>query len=236
MLGISHWATRATFGGILALLAAVAGPSSAQADVIKLFNLFGDFANHSTLSGTVSIDTTNGTATAIDAFAGGFEFKVITGQSSQGAEYLVSATTFGEAEQLSLVFSVGSLVGYGEFPFARHAARRPVFAGRRRKPRDVIARPRAFDLDAYGRRLRRPRLLRQSMGLFISASTQVIDRSSGKVHVGHAPPYSVVAPGSLPGKPLPDGSPSPSLSCAVIVKTVDAETRANTGINELLRE
>ena len=74
------------------------------------------------------------------------------------------------------------------------------------------------------------------MGVFLSASTKVIDRSSGKVHVGHAPPYSVVAPGSLPGKPLPDGSPSPSLSCAVIVKTVDAETRVNTGINELLRE
>jgi hypothetical protein len=113
MLGISHWATRATFGGILAFLAAVASPSSAQADVTKLFDLFGDFANHSTLSGTVSIDTTNGTATAIDAFAGGFEFKIITGQSSQGAEYLVSATTSGDAAQLSLVFSVGSLVGYG---------------------------------------------------------------------------------------------------------------------------
>jgi 2,3,4,5-tetrahydropyridine-2-carboxylate N-succinyltransferase len=75
-----------------------------------------------------------------------------------------------------------------------------------------------------------------SMGVFISASTKVIDRASGKVHIGHVPPYSVVVPGSLPGKPLPDGSPGPSLYCAVIVKTVDAQTRAKTGINELLRE
>jgi 2,3,4,5-tetrahydropyridine-2-carboxylate N-succinyltransferase len=75
-----------------------------------------------------------------------------------------------------------------------------------------------------------------SMGVFISASTKVIDRTSGKIHIGHVPPYSVVVPGSLPGKPLPDGSPGPSLYCAVIVKTVDAQTRAKTGINELLRE
>jgi 2,3,4,5-tetrahydropyridine-2,6-dicarboxylate N-succinyltransferase len=75
-----------------------------------------------------------------------------------------------------------------------------------------------------------------SMGVFISASTKVIDRASGKVHVGHVPPYSVVVPGALPGKPLPDGSPGPSLYCAVVVKTVDAQTRAKTGINELLRE
>jgi 2,3,4,5-tetrahydropyridine-2-carboxylate N-succinyltransferase len=75
-----------------------------------------------------------------------------------------------------------------------------------------------------------------SMGVFISASTKVIDRTSGKVHIGHVPSYSVVVPGSLPGKPLPDGSPGPSLYCAVIVKTVDAQTRAKTGINELLRE
>jgi 2,3,4,5-tetrahydropyridine-2-carboxylate N-succinyltransferase len=75
-----------------------------------------------------------------------------------------------------------------------------------------------------------------AMGVFVSASTRVVDRSTGKVHVGHVPPYSVVVPGSLPGKPLPDGSPGPSLYCAVIVKTVDAQTRAKTGINELLRE
>jgi 2,3,4,5-tetrahydropyridine-2-carboxylate N-succinyltransferase len=75
-----------------------------------------------------------------------------------------------------------------------------------------------------------------SMGVFISASTKVIDRATGNVLIGHVPPYSVVVPGSLPGKPLPDGSPGPSLYCAVIVKTVDAQTRAKTGINELLRE
>ena len=74
------------------------------------------------------------------------------------------------------------------------------------------------------------------MGVFISASTTVIDRTTGKVHVSPVPPYSVVVPGSLPGKPLPDGSPGPPLYCAVIVKTVDAQTRAKTGINELLRE
>jgi 2,3,4,5-tetrahydropyridine-2,6-dicarboxylate N-succinyltransferase len=75
-----------------------------------------------------------------------------------------------------------------------------------------------------------------SMGVFISASTKIIDRATGKVHVGYVPPYSVVVSGSLPGKPLPNGSPGPSLYCAVIVKTVDAQTRAKTGINELLRE
>jgi 2,3,4,5-tetrahydropyridine-2-carboxylate N-succinyltransferase len=75
-----------------------------------------------------------------------------------------------------------------------------------------------------------------SMGVFISASTKVIDRATGKVHVGYVPPYSVVVSGSLPGKPLPDGTPGPSLYCAVIVKTVDAQTRAKTGINDLLRD
>jgi 2,3,4,5-tetrahydropyridine-2-carboxylate N-succinyltransferase len=75
-----------------------------------------------------------------------------------------------------------------------------------------------------------------SMGVFISASTKVVDRATGKIHVGYVPPYSVVVSGSLPGKPLPDGSPGPSLYCAVIVKTVDAKTRAKTGINELLRD
>ena len=75
-----------------------------------------------------------------------------------------------------------------------------------------------------------------SMGVFISASTKIVDRATGKIYVGHVPPYSVVVSGSLPGKPYPDGSPSPSLYCAVIVKTVDAQTRAKTGINELLRD
>jgi 2,3,4,5-tetrahydropyridine-2-carboxylate N-succinyltransferase len=75
-----------------------------------------------------------------------------------------------------------------------------------------------------------------SMGVFISASTKIVDRATGQVHVGKVPPYSVVVPGSLPGKPFPDGTPGPSLSCAVIVKTVDAQTRSKTGINELLRD
>jgi 2,3,4,5-tetrahydropyridine-2-carboxylate N-succinyltransferase len=75
-----------------------------------------------------------------------------------------------------------------------------------------------------------------SMGVFIGASTKIVDRATGEIHIGKVPPYSVVVPGSLPGKPLPDGAPGPSLYCAVIVKTVDAQTRAKTGINELLRD
>ncbi|NIX76106.1 2,3,4,5-tetrahydropyridine-2,6-dicarboxylate N-succinyltransferase [Microvirga terricola] len=75
-----------------------------------------------------------------------------------------------------------------------------------------------------------------SMGVFISASTKIIDRNTGEVFIGRVPPYSVVVPGSLPGKPLPDGTPGPSLYCAVIVKRVDAQTRAKTAINELLRD
>jgi len=75
-----------------------------------------------------------------------------------------------------------------------------------------------------------------SMGVFISASTKIIDRATGQVHVGYVPPYSVVVSGNLPGKPLPDGTPGPSLYCAVIVKTVDAQTRSKTAINELLRD
>ena len=75
-----------------------------------------------------------------------------------------------------------------------------------------------------------------SMGVFLGASTKIIDRATGEVHIGRVPPYAVVVPGALPGKPLPDGSMGPSLYCAVIVKTVDAQTRAKTGINELLRD
>jgi 2,3,4,5-tetrahydropyridine-2-carboxylate N-succinyltransferase len=75
-----------------------------------------------------------------------------------------------------------------------------------------------------------------SMGVFIGASTKVINRATGEIHMGRVPAYSVVVPGSLPGRPLPDGSPGPSLYCAVIVKTVDAQTRAKTSINELLRD
>ena len=75
-----------------------------------------------------------------------------------------------------------------------------------------------------------------AMGTFIGASTKVVDRATGKVHVGHVPPYSVVVPGSLPGKLFPNNEPGPSLYCAVIVKTVDEQTRAKTSINELLRD
>ncbi|HQT77020.1 MAG: 2,3,4,5-tetrahydropyridine-2,6-dicarboxylate N-succinyltransferase [Rhodospirillales bacterium 20-64-7] len=75
-----------------------------------------------------------------------------------------------------------------------------------------------------------------SMGVFLGASTKVINRATGEIFIGRVPAYSVVVPGSLPGKPLPDGTPGPSLYCAVIVKTVDAQTRAKTSINELLRD
>ncbi|MEP5938131.1 MAG: 2,3,4,5-tetrahydropyridine-2,6-dicarboxylate N-succinyltransferase [Erythrobacter sp.] len=75
-----------------------------------------------------------------------------------------------------------------------------------------------------------------SMGVYLGASTKIVDRATGEVHRGEVPPYAVVVPGALPGKALPDGSPGPSLYCAVIVKTVDAQTRSKTGINELLRD
>jgi len=70
-----------------------------------------------------------------------------------------------------------------------------------------------------------------SMGVFISASTQIIDRATGQVHIGKVPPYSVVVPGSRP-----DPKSGLGLSCAVIVKTVDAQTRSKTSINDLLRD
>ena len=75
-----------------------------------------------------------------------------------------------------------------------------------------------------------------AMGTFIGASTKVVDRATGKVHVGRVPPYAVVVSGSIPGKAYANGEPSPSLYCAVIVKTVDEQTRAKTSINELLRD
>ena len=75
-----------------------------------------------------------------------------------------------------------------------------------------------------------------SMGVFIGASTKVIDRNTGEIYVGRVPAYSVVVPGALPGKLLPDGSQGPSLYCAVIVKKVDAQTRSKTSVNELLRD
>ena len=75
-----------------------------------------------------------------------------------------------------------------------------------------------------------------AMGVFISGSTKIVDRTTGEVHVGRVPDFSVVVPGSMPGKNLPDGSPGPSLACAVIVKRVDERTRSKTSINELLRD
>jgi 2,3,4,5-tetrahydropyridine-2-carboxylate N-succinyltransferase len=75
-----------------------------------------------------------------------------------------------------------------------------------------------------------------AMGVFITQSTKIINRATGEIVTGHIPPFSVVVPGALPGKALPDGTPGPSLACAVIVKTVDAQTRSKTEINELLRD
>ena len=74
-----------------------------------------------------------------------------------------------------------------------------------------------------------------SMGVFIGAATRIVDRTTGEIFQGRVPAYSVVVPGALPGGPLPDGRPGPALACAVIVKRVDARTRAKTAINELLR-
>ena len=75
-----------------------------------------------------------------------------------------------------------------------------------------------------------------SMGVYLGASTKIVDRATGEVFIGEVPPYSVVVPGTLPGRPLPDGSPGPGLYCAVIVKRVDERTRSKTSINELLRD
>jgi 2,3,4,5-tetrahydropyridine-2-carboxylate N-succinyltransferase len=75
-----------------------------------------------------------------------------------------------------------------------------------------------------------------AMGVYLSASTRIIERSTGEIFYGRVPPFSVVVSGTLPGKPLPDGSPGPGLYCAVIVKRVDAKTRSKTSINDLLRD
>ena len=75
-----------------------------------------------------------------------------------------------------------------------------------------------------------------SMGVYIGASTKIIDRATGEIHFGRVPAYSVVVPGSVPGKDLADGTPGPGLYCAVIVKRVDKKTRSKTSINDLLRD
>ena len=75
-----------------------------------------------------------------------------------------------------------------------------------------------------------------SMGVYIGASTKIVDRETGDVIMGRVPAYSVVVPGTLPGRQLPNGEPGPNLYCAVIVKRVDEQTRSKTSINELLRD
>jgi 2,3,4,5-tetrahydropyridine-2-carboxylate N-succinyltransferase len=75
-----------------------------------------------------------------------------------------------------------------------------------------------------------------SMGVFIGASTKIVDRATGEIHIGRVPAYSVVVPGALPGPDMANGKPGPSLYCAVIVKRVDERTRSKTSINELLRD
>jgi 2,3,4,5-tetrahydropyridine-2-carboxylate N-succinyltransferase len=74
------------------------------------------------------------------------------------------------------------------------------------------------------------------MGVYIGRSTKIVDRATGEVFTGEVPAFSVVVSGTLPGRPLPDGSPGPGLYCAVIVKRVDERTRAKTSINDLLRD
>jgi 2,3,4,5-tetrahydropyridine-2-carboxylate N-succinyltransferase len=76
-----------------------------------------------------------------------------------------------------------------------------------------------------------------SMGVFLGASTKIVDRETGKIYTGEVPPYSVVVPGTLPGKSISGSNePGPGLYCAVIVKRVDEKTRSKTSINELLRD
>jgi 2,3,4,5-tetrahydropyridine-2-carboxylate N-succinyltransferase len=75
-----------------------------------------------------------------------------------------------------------------------------------------------------------------AMGVFLGASTKIVDRSTGEIFIGEVPEYSVVVPGALPGKPLKNGEPGPCTACAVIVKRVDERTRSKTSINELLRD
>jgi len=75
-----------------------------------------------------------------------------------------------------------------------------------------------------------------SMGVFLGASTKIVDRATGEVFTGEVPAFSVVIPGTLPGKPMANGEPGPGLACAVIVKRVDEKTRSKTSINDLLRD
>src|SRR5260370_1182066 len=76
----------------------------------------------------------------------------------------------------------------------------------------------------------------RAMGVFLGASTKIVDRDTGETFIGEVPEYAVVVPGTLPPRPLKNGQPGPSTACAVIVKRVDERTRAKTSINELLRD
>ena len=88
------------------------------------------------------------------------------------------------------------------------------------------------NIDGYNHRVRQA----EAKGEIITRTIESgFDRETGEVHYGRVPAYSVVVPGSLPGKPLPDGTPGPSLYCAVVIKRVDERTRAKTSINDLLR-
>jgi 2,3,4,5-tetrahydropyridine-2-carboxylate N-succinyltransferase len=75
-----------------------------------------------------------------------------------------------------------------------------------------------------------------AMGVFLGASTKIVDRETGEIFVGEVPEYAVLVPGTLPGKPMKNGAPGPATACAVIVKRVDERTRSKTSINELLRD
>ena len=75
-----------------------------------------------------------------------------------------------------------------------------------------------------------------SMGVYLGASTKIVDRVTGEIFIGEVPEYSVVVPGALPGKPMKNGQPGPSTACAVIMKRVDERTRSKTSINDLLRD
>ncbi|MFC0238846.1 2,3,4,5-tetrahydropyridine-2,6-dicarboxylate N-succinyltransferase [Rhodopseudomonas telluris] len=75
-----------------------------------------------------------------------------------------------------------------------------------------------------------------AMGVFLGASTKIVDRETGETFIGEVPEYAVLVPGTLPGRPLKNGNPGPATACAVIVKRVDERTRSKTSINELLRD
>ena len=113
MRRISRWAAYAALSCSLAILGIMTEQGSARADVSELFNLSGNFDNGSILSGTLTIDVTSGSATAIDAVADGFAFKNVVSQSEEGATYMIfAAPETGASAHFFLSFPVGSLVDY----------------------------------------------------------------------------------------------------------------------------